>query len=116
MTTLYRDGIIVISRVERVIIPAGPLGPPGPAGSDGAAGPTGPQGPAGPAGPAGDAAYLHTQAVASASWVIAHAFGRLVNVVLLDDGDEVVFADVAQSEGLVSVTVPTPTTGRALLS
>lgn len=108
-----QTAVIVQSWPERVVIPAGPLGPPGPFGPAGPAGPTGPQG---PTGLAGGETYLHTQAAPAATWVIPHVFGRLVNVVLVDDIGEIFLADIAQSEGLVSVTFPTPTTGRALLS
>lgn len=55
----------------------------------------GTQGPAGPQGPAGAAeAYIHTQASASAEWIVNHNFGERPIVEVVDDGGNVVIADV----------------------
>lgn len=70
----------------------GPVGAVGPPGTDGAAGPVGPVGPAGPPGP--PAAYIHTQTIPSALWVVNHNLGYRPSVEVLSPGGISVFAEV----------------------
>lgn len=71
-------------------------------------------GPPGAAGGAGSA-LVHQQSSPSASWSIAHTFGRLPLVDLYIDGQQVE-ADVAATDTTVSVTFPAPTAGTAVLA
>lgn len=81
-----------------------------------ASGPQGPTGPQGPAGAAGGSVYLHTQSVASATWVINHNVGRPVSVTLFDATGRVVFSDIEHgTANQATVTWSTPTTGSALV-
>lgn len=81
-----------------------------------AAGPQGIQGPQGLPGAAGGSVYLHTQDVASATWVINHNVGRPVAVVLYDDDGFVVQSDIEHGTiNQATVTWSSPTTGTALV-
>lgn len=63
----------------------------------------------------GDLAHVHTQAVASASWMISHSLGRLPAVALYIGGEQV-DADVTASSSSVTISLPTPMTGTAVLN
>lgn len=81
-----------------------------------AAGPQGIQGPQGLPGAAGGSVYVHTQDVASSTWVINHNVGRAVAVVLYDDGGNVVQSDIEHGTiNQATVTWSSPTTGTALV-
>lgn len=76
----------------------------------------GPRGPVGPAGPAGGGTVLtYTQSIPSASWSIAHPFGRIPAVQVYIDGVQV-DTDITASDTHVSVVFPSPTTGIAILT
>lgn len=96
---------------DRVVFVTGKTGP------QGETGPQGPQGIQGEPGADGvGQPYVHTQSVASASWVIGHNFGRKVSVTLLDDNDVVVHADVQHGTlNQTTITFPVPTTGTAVI-
>lgn len=59
--------------------------------------------------------YVHTQAVASASWMISHPFGRLPAVTIFVGG-EIVEADVTADTTSANVTFSTPYSGVAVLN
>lgn len=66
----------------------------------------------------GDAppALVHEQVTPSASWLIAHAFGRLPSVQVIV-GDELVLADVTYlGTSAVSVVLAEPAPGFAVLT
>lgn len=72
----------------------------------------GPSGPAGPAGPFND--YVHSQAVAAATWVINHNLNRNVNVSLRTAGGAEFEADVLQvSLNQVQALLAAPQAGTA---
>lgn len=58
---------------------------------------------------------LHTQSVASASWVISHSFARVPNVAVYIAG-ELVETDVAATSTTVTITFPSPAAGVAVLN
>lgn len=79
-------------------------------------GPQGPRGPQGLPGASGGTVYLHTQSVASASWVINHNIGRAVAVILYDSDGNVVQSDIEHgSVNQATVTWNSPTVGSALV-
>jgi len=93
-----------------------------------------PLGSRGPAGPVADAAtietvvedYLaanpvtsgavHDQTVAAATWTISHTLGRRPNVALYLDSGEEVEADIVSTTTQVTITLPAPMTGQAILT
>ena len=61
-----------------------------------------------------DANFLHTQAVASAAWVVVHGLGKYPSTTILDSSDNQVYADVHHdSINQVTVTFLVPETGKA---
>lgn len=89
-------------------------------GKTGPVGPEGPEGPEGPRGPAGadgtGQPYIHDQDVAAATWSIGHNFGRRVSVTILNDEDEIVFADVVETDlNTTTIIFPTPFAGMAVI-
>ncbi|MBA9071847.1 hypothetical protein FHR71_005640 [Methylobacterium sp. RAS18] len=81
------------------------------------------QGPAGPAGRNGDTgaagrdtATVVSQSAPSASWIIAHSYGRAVGVQVFDASGAEVLADVVSDPLRVSVTFASPTSGFVILS
>lgn len=59
--------------------------------------------------------WTYVQAIALATWVIPHTFGRLPSVSVYVAG-ELVDADVTATDQLVSVSFPSPAVGRVALS
>lgn len=99
-------------RCNDVVVVSDCVGVPGVPGADGEQGPPGPPGPAG-----AGAFYIHTQAVASASWVIPHGLGRPVHITILSPAGEIVHADVVESSvNSANITWPSPVTGTAYVS
>lgn len=81
-----------------------------------APGPQGPSGEQGLPGAAGGSAFVFTQSVASATWVINHNIGRKVAVVLFDAEGNVVQSDIEHgSINQATVTWSSPTLGSALV-
>jgi hypothetical protein len=64
------------------------LGPPGPQGEPG------PPGPPGPSGTGGDKNYLHTQNLASNTWVINHNLGKYPVIAIIDSAGTVVEGEI----------------------
>jgi hypothetical protein len=64
----------------------------------------------GPPGPAGSAVRFDVTS-ASASWVIAHAFGRVPIVSVYLASGELVLTDVFATASTINVVFPTPKTG-----
>ncbi|HNV18254.1 MAG TPA: hypothetical protein PKJ52_01275 [Rectinema sp.] len=60
--------------------------------------------------------YVHTQSVAMATWTINHNLGRRPNVVLYDDTNTEVEADIVSTTTTVVITMPSPMTGQAILT
>lgn len=90
----------------------GPPGAPGPAGPTGA---TGPQGPPGPA--SAGAFYVHQQAVAAATWDIAHYLGFNPAVQVADSSGRLVEGDVVYVDiNHLTVTFSAPFAGTATMS
>lgn len=69
----------------------------------------------GPAGPSGGG-YTHTQLTPSATWVVTHNLGRMVNVCYVDDEGATAIVDAIQELNVVYLTFPEPTTGKAVCS
>jgi hypothetical protein len=79
-------------------------------------GPQGPPGPQGTPGAAGGSVYIHSQSIASATWVINHSVGRKVSITLFDDDGNVVQSDIEHGTiNQATVTWSQPTTGSALV-
>jgi hypothetical protein len=58
----------------------------------------------------------HDQSVPIATWVILHAFGRLPNVTIIDDQNQMILTDLEYPDtATVVATFPAPTTGKAIL-
>lgn len=91
------DAVVVKAASRRVVVRA--MGPPGPAGG-------------------GDsAAYVHTQASASATWTIAHNLGFFPDVAVFTVGGVEVVAEVVHTSTLVTVVqFAAPMSGSARLS
>lgn len=68
----------------------------------------------GPPGPPGQG-YVHTQSTPAASWIIAHPFGRVPDVALYVAGEQV-DADITADAATVTITLPEPTSGIAILT
>ena len=68
----------------------------------------------GPPGPPGQG-YVHTQRTPAASWIIAHPFGRVPDVALYVAGEQV-DADITADAATVTITLPEPTSGIAVLT
>lgn len=68
------------------------LSPPVEAIEVGVPGPAGPQGEQGPVG--SDLNYLHTQALASTLWEVAHGLGKYPSVTVKDTSERIVFGSV----------------------
>jgi len=61
--------------------------------------------------------YTHTQLTASSTWVIQHNLNKRPSVTIVDDGDNLVFADVQYSnENLLTITFTGATSGKAYLN
>lgn len=61
--------------------------------------------------------YTHTQSSASSSWSITHTLGRKPSSVAIWISDELVYADItAPNTTTVSITFPSPVSGRAELT
>src|SRR5690606_40600044 len=58
---------------------------------------TGPQGPPGPPGTGTANPYVHTQSAPAGTWSITHNLGRIPQVTVLNDNNEVVIADITHS-------------------
>lgn len=94
----------------------GPAGPEGPAGATGPAGPEGPAGPAGPAGASGGA-FIHDQAIPSATWTINHTLGYFPNITVVDStGREVEGEIVYNSPTQITALFTASFSGKAYLS
>lgn len=80
----------------------------------------GPPGPEGPPGSSADNYYVHTQAVASATWIINHNLGKNVQVSIFDSTSapwRLVYTDVEHgSLNQTTVIFPSPVTGSAVIS
>lgn len=103
VTVVLEVNEVAITKVEQEVglTSPGPQGPPGPQGTPGAA---------------GGSVYIHTQSVASATWVINHNVGRKVAITLYDDGGNVVQSDIEHGTvNQATVTWSSPTTGSALI-
>lgn len=89
--TLATDGSVPVwDESEGLWVPGAGGGIAGPAGPTGPTGPAGPTGPTGPSGSGGDSNYVHTQAVASAAWVVVHGLSKFPAVQVFDSsGDQV---------------------------
>lgn len=68
----------------------------------------------GPPGPPGQG-YVHTQSTPAASWIIAHPIGRVPDVALYIAGEQV-DADITADATTVTITLPEPTSGIAVLT
>ncbi len=76
----------------------------------------GPPGPPGPSGSGGQV-QLYTQTTATAMWIIPHTFGYWPTVLLLDNNDDEVIADLSYPDATtVVVEWAYPTTGTAQLT
>lgn len=62
------------------------------------------------------AGTVHDQTVAAATWTISHTFGRRPNVAVYLDSGEEVDADVVSTSTQVTITLPAPMTGQAVLT
>lgn len=83
----------------------------------------GPQGPKGDKGDAGEVqyeelSYVHTQGVASGSWVINHGLPFIPNITVIDSAGSVVEGSYSYSEdgNTVTLTFSSPFSGKAYLS
>ena len=84
---------------------------------------SGPQGPKGDKGDAGevqieDLSYVHTQNVASSSWIITHGLGFIPNITVIDSARSVVEGSYTYSEdgNTVTLSFSSPFSGKAYLS
>lgn len=68
----------------------------------------------GPPGPPGQG-YVHTQSTPAASWIIAHPIGRVPDVALYIAGEQV-DADITADATTVTITLPEPISGIAVLT
>ncbi len=59
---------------------------------------------------------VYDQTVAAATWTISHNLGRRPNVALYLDSGEQVDADVISTTTQVTITLPAPMTGQAILT
>jgi hypothetical protein len=64
----------------------------------------------------GSSGFEHTQVAAAATWTIAHGLGRLPNVAVYLNSGEEVETDVTSTSTQVSITFPTATAGKAVLT
>jgi hypothetical protein len=65
----------------------------------------------------GDATYVHTQAVASASWVIPHLLGKYPSVTIQDGSGNTVFGDIDYTDtSNITITFNTAFSGVAYLN
>ncbi len=60
--------------------------------------------------------YVHVQIIALATWVINHPLGRRPNVALFTTDGEEVEADIIASNTVVTITLPGPMAGQAILT
>jgi hypothetical protein len=74
----------------------------------------GPQGPPGEGGGVGDAAEVHEQETAAATWSYAHSLGRRPVVAVYIEG-ELVLVPVTADDSSVSVQFPSPQSGTLVL-
>jgi hypothetical protein len=110
--------VAVVAVTPAIGVPGEP-GTPGAVGSTGATGAPGATGPAGETGPAGiAAAYLHTQAVAAATWIVNHNRGAIpAAVTVLTVGSVEMDCEVAHTtpnQVLLLFVLPTAGTARLL--
>ena len=83
----------------------------------GTQGSTGAQGPLGPAGSVQTLAYMHTQGVASSTWVIAHNLGFHPNVTVQDSAGNIVEGEIAYTNtNSLTVSFASSFSGKAYLS
>lgn len=75
----------------------------------------GPPGPAGPQGPAGaGSAPLRINASLAATWVLAHALGRVPTVQVYLNSGEAILADIVATTAQITVTFSSPQQGFVL--
>ncbi len=78
---------------------------------------TGPQGPSGPPGSSTGGLYVHTQASASAEWIINHNLGRDVLSTIYDGTGAEIEADVVQvTSNQLRVYLASAQTGKAVVA
>jgi hypothetical protein len=84
---------------------------------------SGPQGPKGDKGDNGDVqvedlSYVHTQNVASSSWIVTHGLGFIPNITVIDSARSVVEGSYTYSEdgNTVTLSFSSPFSGKAYLS
>lgn len=76
------------------------IGPPGPQGDPGIPGEPGPPG---PPGSGGDLHYLHTQNVASDTWIIYHNLGKYPAIQIIDSAGTIVEGEVEHIDTNTSI-------------
>lgn len=90
---------------------------PGTKGEKGDTGDQGPQGPPGSGGSGSNWAYVHNQAIPSATWVITHSLGGFPNITVIDSSDREVVGDVVYTDlNTITVTFAAAFSGKAYLS
>lgn len=64
-----------------------------------------------------DANFIHTQAIASISWTINHGLGKYPSVVIIDNFNNAMIADIQYTSiNNVTITFAAPSTGKAIFN